>query len=101
MVLGGACIGGGLLLGIVGTPPAAIGAPVAIGEGAPTKAKGFVMGCAAGGIVAVAAAAGCLGGLVLRNILGPEGGGPEAPRGPVRGGGCMAAGLTGPRTRSL
>lgn len=51
MVLGGVCIGGGLLFGIVGIPPAAMGG------GALPKAKGSVMGWAAGGIVAVAAAA--------------------------------------------
>ena len=50
MVLGGACIGGGLLFGIVGGPPAAIGG------GALTKAKGSVMGWVAGGTEAVAAA---------------------------------------------
>lgn len=49
--------------------------------------------------MAVAAAV-CLRGLVLRNILGPEGGGPETPGGPIRGGGCIAAELTGPRTKS-
>lgn len=53
MVLGGACMGGGLLLGIVGRPPAAIGG------GALTNAKGSVMGWVVGGIEAVAAA-GCL-----------------------------------------
>lgn len=47
-------MGGGLLLESVGRPPAAIGG------GALTKAKGSVMGWVAGGIVAVAAAAGAV-----------------------------------------
>lgn len=47
-----------------------------------------------------AVAVGCLWGLVLLNILGPEGGGPEAPGGPARGGGCMTEEFAGPITRS-
>lgn len=85
---------GGLLFGIDGRPP------TATGGGALTKAKGSVIGWTAGGIVAVGAVL-CLLALVLRNIFDPEGGGPEAPGGPVLGGGCMTAELTGPRTRAL
>lgn len=95
MLVGGACKGGGLLLSAGGCLPAAMGGGACL-----PKAKGSVIGWAAGEgpIMAVAAAAVCLWGLVLRKALGPppEGGGPEAPGGPVRGGGCMAAGLTGP-----
>lgn len=50
-----------------------------------------------------AADAVCLWGRFLLKAFGPapEGGGPEAPGGPARGGGCMAAGLKGPETYPL
>lgn len=81
MFVGG---GGGVQAGIVGRPPAAIGG------GALTKPNGSVIGWDEGGMAAIDGVA-CLKGLVLRNILGPEGGGPEAPGGPFEGLGCMAS----------
>lgn len=77
--IGGACIGSGLLF-VCG-----VWLPPAIGD--QPKARGSVTGWVGG----VAAGAPCLWGLFLLKALAPleEGGGPTAPGGVVRGGGCI------------
>lgn len=83
---GGLCIGSGLLfVGGVWLLPA-MGEKFCL-----PKAKGSVTGIVGGAAGVIAAAAPCLWGLFLLNELGPPdgGGGPLAPGGVARGGGCI------------
>lgn len=99
MLLGAIC--GKTVLCPIGGPAAE-----AIGGGACIpKAKGSVMGWLVdwGPIIAAGTVDVCLRGLVLRKALGPAPaeGGPEAPGGSFRGGGCIVAGVTNAQTKPL
>lgn len=83
---GGPCMGSGLLfVGGAWLPPA-MGKKLCL-----PKPKGSVIGWVGGVAGVIAAAATCLWGLFLLKALGPleEGGGPLAPGGAARGGGCI------------
>ena len=83
-----------------GGPIIADGGPI-IAAGGPIIAAGGPIIAAGGPIIAAGAVDVCLRGLVLRKALGPAEGGPEAPGGPFRGGGCMVASVTDAQTKPV